>query len=224
MIWKIHTILLYQTFRTHQWLSTRTNYTEIFKYLLGFKIDETDCWWYWMLFLRRPFITWLKRSILTHWGRVTHIYIYASFNMVIICSDNGLLPLWHQAIIWTNAKILIIGPLGTNFSEILIGVQTFSFKKLHLKRSSAKWRLFYLGLNELKGMLVHKDFLTWLSILRSSNIFIQEIAFENVKWIVIASPQSQGTLNTVSLLSNYIIIKPRQGSVCFVMNSNFITI
>ena len=49
---------------------------------------------------------------------------------------------WRQAIIWTNAGILLIGPLGTNLSEILIEIQT-------LKMSSAKWRLFCLGLNEL---------------------------------------------------------------------------
>ena len=64
-------------------------------------------------------------------------------------SDNGLSPVRRQAIIWTNAGILLIGPLGTNFGEILIVIQTFSFKKLHLKTSSAKWRLFCLGLNWL---------------------------------------------------------------------------
>ena len=52
----------------------------------------------------------------------------------------------------TMLGILLIGPLGTNFSEILIGIQAFSFKKLHLKTSSAKWRLFCLGLNELMLM------------------------------------------------------------------------
>ena len=55
----------------------------------------------------------------------------------------------RQAIIWTNAGILLIGPLGTNFSEIWIRIQTFSLKKIHLKMSSAKWRLFCLGLNVL---------------------------------------------------------------------------
>ena len=35
-----------------------------------------------------------------------------------IGSDNGLSPGRRQAIIWTNAGILLIGPLGTNFSEI----------------------------------------------------------------------------------------------------------
>ena len=40
--------------------------------------------------------------------------------------------------------------LGTNFSEILIGLQTFSFTKIHLKMSSAKWCPFCLGLNVLR--------------------------------------------------------------------------
>ena len=51
--------------------------------------------------------------------------------------------------IWTNIGTLLIGPLGTNFSEIVIWIQTFSFKKMPLKMSSAKWRPFCLGLNEL---------------------------------------------------------------------------
>ena len=63
-------------------------------------------------------------------------------NITIIGSDNGLSPDQRQAIIWTNAGILLIWPLGTNFSEIQIGIQTFSFKKIHLKMSSAKWRQF----------------------------------------------------------------------------------
>ena len=82
----------------------------------------------------------------THWGRVTHICVG---KLTIIGSDNGLSPERRQAIIWTSAVILSIGPLGTNFSEIWIEIRTFSFEKLHLKTSAAKWRLFYLGLNEL---------------------------------------------------------------------------
>ena len=72
---------------------------------------------------------------LTHWGRVTYICIG---NLTIIGSDNGLSPRQRQAITWTNVGILLIRPLGTNFSEILIGIQTFSFKKM----SSAKRRPF----------------------------------------------------------------------------------
>ena len=70
-------------------------------------------------------------------------------NLTIIGSDYGLLPVQRQAIIWTNAGILLIGPLGTYFIEILIGIQTFSFKKMHLKMSSVKWHPFCLGLNVL---------------------------------------------------------------------------
>ena len=84
---------------------------------------------------------------LTHWGRVTHICV---IEIIIIGSDNGLSPGRRQAIIWTNAGILLIRPLGTNFSEILGEIHTVSFNKMHLKMSSAKWRLFRLGLNVLK--------------------------------------------------------------------------
>ena len=56
----------------------------------------------------------------------------------IIGSDNGLLPDRRQAIIWTNAGILLIGTLGTNFSEILSQIYTFSFKKMHFKMLSGK--------------------------------------------------------------------------------------
>ena len=66
--------------------------------------------------------------------------------MTSIVSDNGLLPGRLQAIIWINAGILFIGPLGTNFSEILIKIYTFPFKKMHLKMLSWKCRPFFLGL------------------------------------------------------------------------------
>ena len=53
---------------------------------------------------------------------MTHICVGKLTN---IGSDNGLLPRRRQAIIWTNAGILLIGPLGTNFGEILIVIDTF---------------------------------------------------------------------------------------------------
>ena len=91
------------------------------------------------------FCSYTTMFVLTH--RVMHICVG---KLTIIGSDNGLLPGWHQAIIWTNAGALLIGPFGTNFSELLIAIETFSFKKMHLKISSAKWRPFCLGLNVLK--------------------------------------------------------------------------
>ena len=85
---------------------------------------------------------------LSHWSRVTHICVG---NLTIIGSDNGLSPVRPQAIIWTSAGILLVGPLGTNFSEILIGVQIFSFTKMHLRMSSTNWRPFCPGINVLLG-------------------------------------------------------------------------
>ena len=83
---------------------------------------------------------------LTHWCRVTHMCFA---KLTIIGSDNGLSPGRRQAIIWNNARLLLIEPLRTNFSEISIVIQRFSFKKIHLNMSSAKWRPFCLGLNVL---------------------------------------------------------------------------
>ena len=60
----------------------------------------------------------------------------------------------HQDNVWTSAGILLMGPLGTNFSEILIEIHTFSFKKMHLKMSSGKWWLFSLILNVLSHQYI----------------------------------------------------------------------
>ena len=102
---------------------------------------------------KRPTSTEAEEIIdnwLTHWGRVTHICVS---NLTIIGSDNGLSPGRRQAIIWTNVGILLIGPPGTNFSEMLIEIHTFSFKKIHLKMSSGKWRPFCLGPNVLSNYI-----------------------------------------------------------------------
>ena len=85
--------------------------------------------------------------MLTHWGRVKHICVG---KLIIIGSDNGLSLGRRQAIIWTNAWLLLIQTLGTNFSEILGKIHTLSFKKKHLKLLSAKWRQIFLGLNVLR--------------------------------------------------------------------------
>ena len=119
---------------------------------------------------------------LTRWGRVTHICVV---KLTIIGSDNGLSPGRCQAIIWTNAGILLIGPLGTNFSEILIGIQTFSFKKMDLKMSSAKWRPFCLGLNELNDRHeINGSLPCWsssLTIFRSNSKFDQNLQGSDLK-------------------------------------------
>ena len=65
-------------------------------------------------------------NCLTHCGRVTHICIG---KLTIVGSDNGLSPEQRQAIIWTNAGILLIGHLGTNFNKNLIEILTFFIHK-----------------------------------------------------------------------------------------------
>ena len=91
---------------------------------------------------------------LTHWGWVTHICVS---RLTITGSDSGLSPGRRQAIILTNAGILLIGPLGTNFSENLIAILIFSFTKMWLTVSSAKWRPFGLG----PDVLSRPDFALW---------------------------------------------------------------
>ena len=100
-------------------------------------------------------------NALTHWGRVTHICVGKVTN---IGSDNGLSPERCQAFIWTSAGILLVGPLGTNFNEISIAVQTFSFKKMHLTMSSAKRCPLYLGHNVLKRYLIHQISISFTAI------------------------------------------------------------
>ena len=98
---------------------------------------------------------------LTHWGRVMHICVG---NLIIIGSDNGLSPGRRQTITWTNVGILLIAPLRTNFSEMLIEIHTFSFKKIHLKMSSGKWRPFCHVINVLINVNVLAILVIWLQI------------------------------------------------------------
>ena len=95
---------------------------------------------------------------------MTHICI---IRMTIIGSDNDLTPSLRQAIIWTNAGLLLIGPLGTNFSEIWIKIYTALFKKLHLKMLPGKFQPFCFGLNVLSTCAWATAFITdrWMGVL-----------------------------------------------------------
>ena len=75
----------------------------------------------------------------------------ASMNRVSVGTDNGLALNRRQAIIYTNAWLFSIGPLERNFSEILIKISKFPFTQMHLKISSAKWRPFSPGRDELRA-------------------------------------------------------------------------
>ena len=98
----------------------------------------------------------ISYELLQHFPRaigLTHLPLvpqYVYVNRVSIGSDNGMSPIRRQAIIETNAGLLSIGPLGTNFNEILINIENFSFMKVHPKILSAKWRPFCPGRDKLK--------------------------------------------------------------------------
>ena len=86
--------------------------------------------------------------------------------MTHICVSNSTISGRRQATIWTNAGILLIRPLGTNSSELLIEIHTFSFKKMHLKMLSGKWQPLCLGLNVLNlRALNFQCFITITSLL-----------------------------------------------------------
>ena len=92
--------------------------------------------------------------ILSHWGRVTHIWVS---KLTTIDSDNDLSPGHYLNQCWN-----FVNPLGTNFSENLIEIYTFSSKKMaHFKMSSGKWRPFCLGLKPKFEFIAHDDVIKW---------------------------------------------------------------
>ena len=61
---------------------------------------------------------WFLRSLV--WLIEVDWRIYASVQQAILGSDNGFSPIRRQAIIWTHADLLPIGPRWIIFSEMLI--------------------------------------------------------------------------------------------------------
>ena len=71
--------------------------------------------------LEKKLLFWDCPNVCKTRMHLTHLplcHIYASVKWVSIGSDNGLSPVRRQAIFWTNAGILLIGPLGINLSEV----------------------------------------------------------------------------------------------------------
>ena len=93
--------------------------------------------------------------------------MYVSVNQASIGSDNGLLPICHQAIIQTNAGLLSTGPLAINFSEIYIKIQNFLFTKMHLNIFSAKWQPFCPREDELIWQAFHGPDPDWTATMAS---------------------------------------------------------
>ena len=118
----------------------------------------------WSLFLRARSTTsqhWFRRKVywriyaslglkkITEWNarpnvRISYIKKYYILKLYIIAQNymnrksfekkKKSRPIRHQAITWTNAVLLSIGTLGTNFSEIWIEIPKISFVKKHLKK------------------------------------------------------------------------------------------
>ena len=121
-------------------------------------------------------------------GRVMHMCISKLTN---IGSDNGLLPGWRQAIIWTNAGMLLIGPLGTHRSEILIETDIFSFKKTLLKMPSANMAAILSQDQCVKSLLVSnvvKQCWEFPEIIKERSKYAPNIDAQ-IKWDVIEPPQ-----------------------------------
>ena len=74
---------------------------------------------------------------LAHWGRVMHICVSKLTKI-----GSTLAPTRRHVIIWSNDAILLIRTFRTNFSIIISEIHVFSFQKMHLNKSSAKWRHF----------------------------------------------------------------------------------
>ena len=138
---------------------------------------------------RYPIFKWVVETWLSHWGRVTHICVS---KLIIIVSDNGLSPERRQAIIWTNAGILLIGPLGTNFNEILIAIHIFWFKKIHFKMSSGKRRPFCLGLNVLNDRALGYSSMQHTSF-SQREIYLINYCMPFTQWQLSSSSESYST-------------------------------
>ena len=67
-----------------------------------------------------------QRIKLAHWGRVTHICVG---NLAVMGSVNGLSSGRRQAIVCTNAAILLILPLATNFTKLFSNFKYFYQRK-----------------------------------------------------------------------------------------------
>ena len=134
---------------------------------------------------------------LTHWDRVTHMYVS---KLATSGLDKGLSPGRCQAIIWTNGGMLLIRTSEPNFNEILIGINTFSFMKMPLNMSSAKWRPFWPQCVKSKSNGNH-FYIPWYTADNtvashghradsnhpSTQLFVQHIFHANNKEIIMAS-------------------------------------
>ena len=104
------------------------------------------------VWLRLHGLNWKEgENTLTHWGLATHIWlsvIEPPLVQIMACRLVGSNPFLNQCV------NILIGPLGTNFSEILIEFFSFSFNDFWNYGLSAKRRPFCLSLNVLTTCVI----------------------------------------------------------------------
>ena len=98
--------------------------------------------------------------------------------------------------------LLSSGLPGTHFSEILTGILSLSFNKLHLKRSSAKWRPFCPGGDELRnGIRIH---VIWLWRWCTYNLYTKNaLTYTSQKHSTVETGKFRRIMSTSWLLSHW---------------------
>ena len=116
---------------------------------------------------------------------MTHICVS---KLTIIGSDNGLSPGRRQAITWTNVGILLIGPLGTNFSEMLIKIQENPFENVVWKMAAILSWPQCVKIQHKRIMLIHESTKFQLEILKRSMISAStKFQLKILKWSMISA-------------------------------------
>ena len=119
---------------------------------------------------------YMASFLLIHWSQMMHICI-SKFS--IIGSDNGLSPSRSQAIIQTNAGILLIRTSGANFEEIMSEICIFPFKKMHLKLPSGKMAAILSRLQWVPTIVYNMVLLSFIDIVTPVSILLK-VDFANV--------------------------------------------
>ena len=82
---------------------------------------------------------------------------------------------------WTRARILLIGPLGTNFTEILSKIHTFSLRKIHVKMPYVKL-LPFVSPSMCYTQWSQNPHIDWLFLGQENIVFMQLTHQPGTKW------------------------------------------
>ena len=133
------------------------------------KAENVSIWWRyhdcWKELYRHSQDIVSADFLFTHGGLVMPYGIIELAN--IIRWGNSFSPFQDQAITWTDADLSLIGPFGTNFTEIVIKIHWLkSLKEIHSEKLSVKHRPLQSSLSVLTqwGRVTH----IWVSKLTTT--------------------------------------------------------